>query len=923
MLQRFFETLALDFDPNQPRDWKGRWTETGKESPVVKTGVAAPARVYHGSSKVFLPKDIYMGEHEFMMMDRMIGAHFASDPEIANTFSAPKWEESFAPAGGSQLEKGEVWYDKRTGEPLIRGGNIMPLKVDIKNAKVIDQKYYGERAKDNITKTDQLAIAGDIINETMTDNKEMFVKWARKLRAVSETEAGIMYDKLKAGESLSSKEYGVNKFDPNDPYYTDSFPPNFSNVAKFISNFDSQLMGLTMEEKHQLVKQYREILKSQGYDGIRYENTAPNEIKNAKDKTTWIAFDRKQVKSALSLALAHYFDELYLSFDETKHPRDNIGRFANKPKSFITAPGGEGVRTEMREPTEFTKQYVGSAGFKGFFRDSKVINNATGEPLEVYHGSLRALDRFDEEYTNPESFWGKGIYFSNTPDDASANYADITGPDKRNTFERIKENLQNFFENQGLERTDEEIEKEALEKVGESANIVPAYISIQNPIISGKEIHDGDPPQTMWDWSSEPVDPEDEDYNWEPTGKIQEFLDALKDSIDDFNSSSLVSTEADFEKVKNDLFEKFNYGDAHEKAHDVIKAAATSDGLAYADKYDENTDDSRLYASEIVRSALERMGYDGVIDRGVYERWGKESSYFGRGFQGMNEYTVHYTVWHGEQVKSSRGNVGTFRKDTKRLDLSNYFLQLAFDETKHPRDQAGKFAEKGNANITAPSSDPAVTEHNEKFEKMAYYVDRWANNAWEQGNITEQQSKDFAEDLKANLYLMNTKSLSRVMKNIDQINFYKDTDTITKVNYKLRGLPPPQPGDVVGGFFISTQIKEGPNISYEGSLHLDGDYSDNKYIQYPQMRKEVYAHELSHAIDGFHEYSDSKEWFNAWMDEIHTPGLMEQKFPLSRYATSNQHEGFAEFGRLVLTQARQARDEFPKMWKVWTDNGLT
>lgn len=81
----------------------------------------------------------------------------------------------------------------------------------------------------------------------------------------------------------------------------------------------------------------------------------------------------------------------------------------------------------------------------------------------------------------------------------------------------------------------------------------------------------------------------------------------------------------------------------------------------------------------------------------------------------------------------------------------------------------------------------------------------------------------------------------------------------------------------------------------KGKMRLDGDGRIRKDA-FGEERKnihEVYAHELTHAIDGPDEaYSRSQEWLMAWDRE-----MVGGRF--SAYAAKNPQEGFAEFGRVL------------------------
>src|SRR6187402_2404118 len=95
-----------------------------------------------------------------------------------------------------------------------------------------------------------------------------------------------------------------------------------------------------------------------------------------------------------------------------------------------------------------------------------------------------------------------------------------------------------------------------------------------------------------------------------------------------------------------------------------------------------------------------------------------------------------------------------------------------------------------------------------------------------------------------------------------------------------------------------------------GLLQLDGE----------KDKRGVYAHEFTHAVDQRSDndgnsicISDNYRWQEAWKEEIE-PGY------LTKYATTDTAEGFAEYGRLVYQTPRDAKRSFPKCWQVWFEN---
>ncbi len=81
----------------------------------------------------------------------------------------------------------------------------------------------------------------------------------------------------------------------------------------------------------------------------------------------------------------------------------------------------------------------------------------------------------------------------------------------------------------------------------------------------------------------------------------------------------------------------------------------------------------------------------------------------------------------------------------------------------------------------------------------------------------------------------------------------------------------------------------------------------------------VYAHELTHAIDGPKSYYSSKgRWRDAFHEEL-------KEGQLCAYAATSELEGFAEFGRLLYAGEHLHEDikrDFPKSFAFWEKMGL-
>lgn len=268
--------------------------------------------------------------------------------------------------------------------------------------------------------------------------------------------------------------------------------------------------------------------------------------------------------------------------------------------------------------------------FKKWFGKSKVVD-AEGKPLAVYHGTTHDFTVFDAKRSNIENDWGKAFYFSNTPDDITTNYAG-EGPDLTNRINRLAERIRD--ENGGFTIDAKLQAKQALKGSNDGA-VMPVYLKMENPLVLGGRR------ETEIDMESLIV---------ELQIAAQKFdgvkLDAIEDDIKTHLAGNVDGYESD---------------DVEPSAQQIIEAADYSVAMAM----DESGD---LASKEIIREAVQAMGFDGIIDRTVNKKFGSQSRrMFTSQMKGMDPSTVHYIVFDPTQIKSATGNTGAF--DPKNPDI--------------------------------------------------------------------------------------------------------------------------------------------------------------------------------------------------------------------------------------------------------------
>ena len=309
----------------------------------------------------------------------------------------------------------------------------------------------------------------------------------------------------------------------------------------------------------------------------------------------------------------------------------------------------EMVRDDFAEPTTYRRFALAppeeSEAFKRWFGDSKVVDEQ-GKPLVVYHGTTHGFSVFDPERANLENHFGRAIYLTDRPADVSENYAG-EGPDLTSRLESRAEQIAN--END-WDYDDSRAQAQARrELVGGGGRAMPVYASMRNPL-----------DLTAGEWWEIEYDAE----TGEESGELLRFWESLLNATGQFD-------DVDIGQLQDDVL-----GNPEARAADVIEAARASEGLAYA------TDETgALASSEILRRAIEGMGFDGIImDAGAAFGVGRGA---GRPMEGV-EGATHYIAFRPNQIKSATGNRGTF--DPASPDIRFALADERFDGMGDPSD---------------------------------------------------------------------------------------------------------------------------------------------------------------------------------------------------------------------------------------------
>jgi ribosomal protein S18 acetylase RimI-like enzyme len=349
----------------------------------------------------------------------------------------------------------------------------------------------------------------------------------------------------------------------------------------------------------------------------------------------------------------------------------NKGRYKNYALSIYTSmyrdPSAKAGKAGLVTPPAPVKQ-TETPAFKAWFGESKVVDDS-GEPIVVFHGTTHNFTEFDTDRGNIESDFGRGIYFSNTPEDVSANYAG-EGPDLTS---RITQRAEQIASETDREYNDPEVIAEArAELVGEHKGaILPVYLRFENPAILGGD----NETRLTYDSEYAPLsDFEDDDVQRLRDQGLDDD-EIRRELSDEYGLTEQKGTLLDFVNALRSSASRYDDGDVEPAIESIegqgmdgdltLRAALTI--VRESQEFNYYTGDrGEMVSHEIIRLALERAGYDGIIDATVDEKFGSQRR-IGRGMEGMHGGTVHYIAFEPEQIKSAIGNRGTFNRNSANI----------------------------------------------------------------------------------------------------------------------------------------------------------------------------------------------------------------------------------------------------------------
>ena len=310
-----------------------------------------------------------------------------------------------------------------------------------------------------------------------------------------------------------------------------------------------------------------------------------------------------------------------------------------------------------------------------YFRDSKV-RDENGNLLVVYHGTMSGdFTGFDASYANVEGDMGAGFCFTSDYADVDSNY-EHGGQDFETKIERLAERIES-----DEDISYDEAKEKARKQLAKGEKLFEVYLDIKNPAYVGGNFDEATILSLDLDDSSLSV----EDFESE---------DAYEEALWEAREESLQEL---YQKVESILEREGITG--YEEWTGVLSPIGFFDGgttitelkealnSTLYDVYDEN---GNYAVNEVARAIVEALGYDGIIDNSVVDKWGYNSNRTNY-MEGIDEETRHYIVFRPNQIKLTTNQTPTLNEDIRFSLKDKYFYQLTDGQIKKLLANSTKF----------------------------------------------------------------------------------------------------------------------------------------------------------------------------------------------------------------------------------------
>ncbi len=310
-----------------------------------------------------------------------------------------------------------------------------------------------------------------------------------------------------------------------------------------------------------------------------------------------------------------------------------------------------------------------------YFRDSKV-RDENGNLLVVYHGTMSGdFTVFDASYANVEGDMGAGFYFTSDYADVDSNY-EHGGQDFETKIERLAERIES-----DEDISYDEAKEKARKQLAKGEKLFEVYLDIKNPAYVGGNFDEAtilsldldDGSLSVEDFESEDAY---EEALWEAR---EEPLQELYQKVESILEREGITGYEEWTGVLSPIG-FFDGGTTITELKEALNSTLY-------DVYDEN---GNYAVNEVARAIVEALGYDGIIDNSVVDKWGyncNRTNYM----EGIDEETRHYIVFRPNQIKLTTNQTPTLNEDIRFSLKDKYFYQLTDGQIKKLLANSTKF----------------------------------------------------------------------------------------------------------------------------------------------------------------------------------------------------------------------------------------
>ena len=457
---------------------------------------------------------------------------------------------------------------------------------------------------------------------------------------------------------------------------------------------------------------------------------------------------------------------------ESARKQKSTYSFAQSPKMSLMA-AAERVKAEP--------------AFKAWFKKSQATDY-DNDPKVLFHGTTHDFDTFDLTKGGSEGHYGGDvIYLTDSPDDASFNYAG-RGPDLVSRIvmvaERLEDEIQQNINGEDASAlvdmgfTEEEAQSVIAESTdrytaaqilsgrildGGSYNVMPVYASIQNPARIGVDnptyidLNPKIPEEDLADFEEEAWETVQEDYSLDEEEK-EDYADEIREKqIELYRESGYEEDYSKLEEFQNAVIYAIDsfggngadvFVDIQEDIgfYEEFELTKFDEVLRQHDQMYELYDDGDLISPGAVLTEIyKRLGYDGVV-------MNAESAFGGGGGLGGTGHvsnTEHTILFDTTQVKSvfNKGTYGVEESRVSYSKLSNWGTALPgmiTNSKKWPVKASGEKLLKHIEKNIKSGAIPKAQAEEMQWDGMLEWVS-------EQDSVTAQQAAQYAQDHQINV----------------------------------------------------------------------------------------------------------------------------------------------------------------------------